>query len=805
MPVRLTGFAAGGEKVRRVKQRAGPWVILVAVLVLFAPFWGAGRVFVPEDFLSFIYPWKAVSESQVHNLELFDVTVFFFPQDVFINQRLKRGDLPLWNPHIFSGHPLVASGQSGLLYPPRLLAHWLLGPGQARTLLLLVHCLGAGLVMWLWLRGRGLSDFGAGVGGLVWMLNGQMASWFEFEHLVVMGPFIPAMFYCIDRALAGDPRWWAGLALAGGLCLHTGHLQIVFYGGLLVIFYALVRLAVTKQWKGLLGFGGAGVGVVLLAAPTVLPFLELLRRSQRPDFAFAQLKTFSPSFGSLLATLWHPDMLGNPARGFMLNRCSANLIYPEFACYFGLIPLVLALLALWPGESRLERREVLAWAALALVSLLCAATTPFYRLVLVVMPLLSKAMPGRFLVSFVMAASVLAAVGADRLEQEQTRARARRAGKIVFGLGLLACLTAAVLLLALPDQLLGWLAPYMNPGYIKIPPHGPDFVDDLLAGLRQNYLLNPHFYLPLVAGPALFLGWRKEVLLGLVALDLWLFAAVFNTTVPASQLLPSTPAIAYLQSQPGLFRVEKQAAAFYNTLTPYGFDLLSGYESMFSLRYAETMRRAEPGGNITMRSVALSNFDSPLIDAMNVAYVVQAPLELEPPRGWELVFSDDLRVYRNPEVLPRAYVVGRAHVFPGPRAVLDYVSSPAFEPAHEVALELPAPAPVEAAAAAGKVSLVDYQPDRVELLAELPAPGVVVLSDTFYPGWVCHSSLGELPIYPANGASRALFLPAGRHQLAFSFEPAPFYLGLKLAALGLALVALVALVGKPGGKAFQGE
>ncbi|MCA9792035.1 MAG: hypothetical protein KC910_09585 [Candidatus Eremiobacteraeota bacterium] len=788
-----------------MKQHVGPWVILVAVLVLFAPFWGAGRVFVPEDFLNFVYPWKAVSDGRVHNLELFDVTVFFFPQDVFINQRLKKGDLPLWNPHIFSGHPLVASGQSGLLYPPRLLAHRWLGPGQARSLLLLVHTLWMGLAMWFWLRHRGLGDFGAGVGGLCWMLNGQMASWFEFEHLVVMGPYIPTMFYCIDRALAGDPRWWAGLALAGGLCLHTGHLQIVFYGGLLVIFYALVRLTLTRQWKGLLGFGAAGVGVVLLAAPTVLPFLELLRRSQRPDFAFEQLQKFSPSFTSLLATLWHPDILGNPARGFMLNRCSANLIYPEFACYFGLIPLVLALLALWPGESKFERREVMAWAALALVSLLCAATTPFYRLVLLVMPLLSKAMPGRFLVSFVMAASVLAALGADRLDQPETRARARRAGGVVSGLALVILLVAAVLLLVMPDTLLGWLAPYSNPGYIKIPPHGPDFARDLLVGLRHNYLGNPHFYLPVVSGLALFLGWRKEVLLGLVALDLWLFAAVFNTTVPAHQLLPSTPSIAYLQSQPGLFRVEKQAAAFYNTLTPYGFDLLSGYESMFSMRYAETMRRAEPKGEITMRSVSLSNFDSPLIDAMNVAYLLQAPLELKPPQGWPLVFSDDIKIYRNPEVLPRAFVVGRAHVLPGPLAVLDYVSGPQFEPAKEVALELPAPAPVEEAAAQGKVTVVDYQPDRVELLAELPAPGVVVLSDTFYPGWVCHSSLGELPIYPANGASRAVFLPAGRHQLAFSFEPRPFYLGLKLAVLGLVLVVLVALLGKPGGKPIQGE
>lgn len=127
------------------ERKAIPLALVGLVLLLFAPFWLFGHAFVPGDFLSFVYPWRAEQTPQVRNLDLFDVAVFYYPQDVFVNERLKAGDLPLWNPRIFCGHPLVASGQSALLYPPKLLAHWLLPPAPAKTLLLMLH-----MMAWVW-------------------------------------------------------------------------------------------------------------------------------------------------------------------------------------------------------------------------------------------------------------------------------------------------------------------------------------------------------------------------------------------------------------------------------------------------------------------------------------------------------------------------------------------------------------------------------------------------------------------------------------------------------------------------------
>jgi uncharacterized membrane protein YfhO len=66
-----------------------------------------------------------------------------------------------------------------------------------------------------------------------------------------------------------------------------------------------------------------------------------------------------------------------------------------------------------------------------------------------------------------------------------------------------------------------------------------------------------------------------------------------------------------------------------------------------------------------------------------------------------------------------------------------------------------------------------------------PSDGVVVLADTFYPGWKCRSAGRELPIFCAHGTFRGVEVPAGRHRLEFSYEPWTFPLGAGMSALGV--------------------
>jgi len=772
-----------------------PLILLATVLILYSPFLFAGRFFAPQDFLNFIYPWKGVSQGTVNNLELFDVTTAFVPNEVYMNKWLKQGEYPLWNTTIFSGYPIIASGQSGFTYPPRILAHLLLSPGAARTTILLFHSALMALAMYGWLLSRGLHRGAAGLGGIIWMLNGYVASWLEFDHVVTAGSYLPVMLYCFDRALqGGGKRWWALLAIAGALCLHTGHLQICFSLGLILIAHALIQIVSKRAWKALLGFFCSGIGVVLMAAPTVFPFLQLLGLSQRPHFSLEELQRMAPSLSTLFMSLLNPDITGNPTHGFLVNRVMANLIYPEFACFFGLIPLWLACVAVWKRrQGKIPQGEILTWAAVGALCLLFAAATPVYRLALLILPPLQQAIPSRTLMAFAFVGVLLSSAGADLLLENKKDVvdKTPLFGGLMVGL-LVIPLGAAFMLYQQPQALLSYLEPYLP--MVKIPPRDPtNFQPMLLEGLKSNYVWNPQMWLPLLSGLVL-IGWRKigssSVLLVVVAIELLTFAMGFNTTVTSDEYMPTTPGIEFIQQQDGAFRTASRAAGFYNTLTPYGLDLPTGYESLVPAQYGQTLAATQPSGSVSMRTLALERFDSPLYSAMNLRYLMQAPIDLPTPQGWELVYDKEVRIFENPAVLPRAFCVGQTRVFGHPLQAREYITSPQFHPEREVVLERPAAGPVEESAGQGRVEIQSYKPDSVVLKAELPGAGFVVVGDSYYPGWVCRSAGSELPIYRANGLMRAVYLPAGEHVLEFRFEPPRFYTGLKLAAFGF-LVSLL--------------
>ena len=765
-------------------RRSPALFLVVCWAVLFAPFLLHGRVFVPGDFLGFIYPWKELGLPFPHNLELFDVVAIFYPQDVFLNASLKAGDLPLWNPYIFCGHPMVGSGQSALLYPPRLFAHWLLSPAVARTLVIAGHSLLDGLMMYLWLRGRRLLPWAACVGGLVWMLNGQVAGWLEFEHTPVIAAWLPCMLWCLDRALEGRRRYWGLLALAGGLSLHGGHLQINLYSGLVLGVYVLARVRTRKDWAALLG---TTLLVLMLAAPTLLPFFELLGQSQRAVFTPEQIRsTMAPTLGSLVGTLVCLDLWGNPARGFMINRVRANLIYPEFACFLGLLPLGLALLAVVRRQDVWPRREVVAWALLAALSLPLAAATPLYDLVLLLVPPLKILIPARILLAFHFAGAALAALGAHLwLTQGPPRHLRVVSGVLMLAWGAtLSWLhwwleTAAAQVLALP---------------LKIPPlDSPP--EAILAAARANYA-SPQMWAPIVIlGTLVLWGGRGRpwLLAVLAAVDLLLFAANFNTSVPPATLFPETPQTRYLREHAGLYRVDKRHAAFYNTLVPYGVYLLSGYESMFPKRVFQTLSAGEPGAP-SMRSLSLQNFQPGFLEAFALRYLVLPPKEAGPGAPWEPVGGG---LYENKKALERAFVSGGYRVYGNLDEVRQALASPGFSPRETVCLEEQPGGPVEAAATGSPVTIREHGPDRVVLEVEMKAPGLVVLSDTWYPGWEARVDGVRRPILVANGCSRAVQADPGAHRVEFDYRPASLGYGLGACVLALgALIVFWALTGR---------
>jgi uncharacterized membrane protein YfhO len=96
------------------------------------------------------------------------------------------------------------------------------------------------------------------------------------------------------------------------------------------------------------------------------------------------------------------------------------------------------------------------------------------------------------------------------------------------------------------------------------------------------------------------------------------------------------------------------------------------------------------------------------------------------------------------------------------------------------------------------VAVVKSDPQRVELRASLDWPGLVILADTYYPGWRLSIDGEPAPIYRANRLMRAAAVPAGAHTLVYTYEPLSFQVGTIISAAGLIVSLVLCRPARPG-------
>jgi hypothetical protein len=216
--------------------------------------------------------------------------------------------------------------------------------------------------------------------------------------------------------------------------------------------------------------------------------------------------------------------------------------------------------------------------------------------------------------------------------------------------------------------------------------------------------------------------------------------------------------------------------------------------------------------DLTSGSPDPSLADNPVLDLLNVKYLI-AP----PPRGggesptgdsrgpssqFRLVYRGEVRVYENLRAFPRAFVVHRAEVVAGPEEAVERMRRPGFDPARTALIE--GEIPDAQLAAMGTVPEEDgssvqidrYEDDRVDLVARLENAGLLVLSDSYYPGWKAYVDGRERPIHPTDAALRSVFLEAGTHEVTFVYGPPSFTAGAAISALAVLALAGYGLVSR---------
>jgi hypothetical protein len=189
----------------------------------------------------------------------------------------------------------------------------------------------------------------------------------------------------------------------------------------------------------------------------------------------------------------------------------------------------------------------------------------------------------------------------------------------------------------------------------------------------------------------------------------------------------------------------------------------------------------------------LGSRSSRLYDFLNAKYIVGHKDVVLDWDKYELAFDGDpqVNIYRNKNVLPRAFVVHRSQSVSTQEQAFAAIHQNDFDPAIAVVLE-GGRTLVPETPGAGEARVVAYSNNEIRVEASTSLPGYLVMSEVYYPGWVVEVDGQPAELVRANYAFRAVFLPEGPHQVRFSFQPVTWKLGLACSLITWAALAILA-------------
>ena len=782
-------------------------IYLVLSLAMFAPGLAPGRTVSVSDYLWTATPWDSSRPADVpvlgSNREQTD-SVFMF-QPFLAHTRAELPDIPLWNPYVMGGRPFHANSQSATFGPfsvPAYVLPFWDSLAVIAALKLFVAALGAFLLG----RALGMRFGGALLTGIVFGFSLWAVTWVSWTTMSVWAllPWLCLLAeLCVRRP---GPLPFAGLATVTGLQFLGGHpsssFQVMVAVGLFWVARAVASRPLRERDLGLrlFTFGAALVTGAALAAITLIPFAELLSHSIDLKARAAVASDAHEPARYLLGVFLH-DWWGRGSR-VPLEFASA---LEEHAWYVAALPLMLAVCALVAAPRR-ERIVVAVVGALALA--VATGIPPFFDVVKA-LPGFDAARNGRLAVIAVLCAAVLAGWGLDDLTRPALAPARRRlalaACALLFGVPFV-WVARRIDLSAFGDALrVAW-------GFATPEPDAADAIR--LASLLE--------WLVLGAAALALLALRLRGRLGasafvvaavlLVVLDLFKAGMGYNPAIPESHAVqPDTPAIRYLAEQrPARFAGLHPEAPITlavpispNVAMRYGLYDARGYDFPFEERYAELWRRViakSPDCNYAFcpESAGRSPRALQALGLLGVSHLLQN--RRDPPlRGFEVAYDGpDARIYRNPSELPRTFLVDHQVVAPSADAARDTVTAAGF-PAREVAVTERRidglPEGERAARSPGDARIVEYGDERVVIEADAERRGLLVLTDSWFPGWKAEVDGTEVPIERVDYLIRGVPVPAGRHTVEFSYAPASWRAGWIVSALALIAILAAAAIG----------
>lgn len=791
-PVRTRGVTKAIDDMERVKN--------TAEIALDFPRRGLLWAAVTYALATLSLAWPALSGQFLVNPRSDQFIAGYAFREFAATTLRDTGSFPLWNPYLFGGMPYVAAMHGDIFYPTAFL-RMLVGTDVGMTWGFIIHIFLAGLFTYILLRALGLGFFGALIGGLAYMMSGNVAGLVSPGHdgKLFISALLPLALFFVVRGVRDGRQWaWGGLAITVGLGVLSPHPQLLQYmllvSGAMGLFLAFRKQDAIPRAAAVRRLGAASLAVIVggaMGAIQYLPVREYVGWSPRAGGKPWELATSYSMPPEEMVNFWVPQF-----SGILDHYWGDNGIHLHSE-YLGVAVILLAALAFARGRRADMSGLLWFFTGVTAVAMLWAlgGYTPFYKLVYAVVPgtkFFRAPSTMLYVVSFGVA--VLAAFGAERAA---ARAIPRRF--------LVAC---AIIVVAI--GLLGASGGLTNLGVSL----GADQRQVAMAmandaALRVGALRSTLFGAFALACLFLLSSGRlgreagAYLLAGIVAVDLWSIEREYWQFSPGADVIyASNEAIDYIKARPSPGRVLQ-----YVTRPESGRDPFLTGDALMSHRIRTVLGYH---GNELGRYRRLGGFDqgwsqivNPNFWALeNVRYILTDSEDLGVPSLKRVVgpvrdaYGTAIYLFELPDANPAAWVAPAIVKAPDDD-VLGTVLDPRFDVRRAALFDtsaavtgvelaaLPEPSPVTA-------TVTRFDPGAIDVELDQPAPAgaALLVSENYYPGWTAEVDGRPAVIGRADLTLIGVELPEGAKMATIRFTSAPYERGklVTLLALGLAIV-----------------
>lgn len=687
-------------------------LIFVLVIVFFNKTLTGEEIFVTPDF----------GQSDILHNE--------YANKYFISQSLKNRQLPLWNPKIATGFPM-GGFPTGLFNPINLFLFYFLPMPLAFNLGLAIAFLTASFFTYLFGRSLNLSRPAATAAAITFSFSGVFVTQIVHFSVIQTLSYLPLGLYIAESSFKRKSRGLALLiSVAVALVMLTAFYQIALFSLLVFCAYTAWRFLESRHKVPTAIPLFIALGIVLgiaVSSIQLFPSIELTRVSNRASGASKEsLEAFPYPFKHIVTFIW-PYLLGDPRIGSYPPFSKTWGVFWENTGYVGILPLILAAIAVYPITR--AGAKVIFFFLLALVSFILMFGTHSLLFFLYSFPPLSWfRIPARWIAILVFAFSILAAFGIDKtLQKYKERFLASTLIVLIilnlfaFGYGYHA-----------RGKTSDWLKTTQTSTFL-----GQDTTTFRVYTIGNNDVWNKLF---------LKTGWQK---------DKNSYIDLLEAPHPNWNLVE------------GL-----DQADIYPILITYRF------EQIRKILHSEIIKMPQDRYQIQTPAHRI-------LDMQNVKYVI-SPFRLR-ASGLKLVHitqtNPPYHIFENTTVLPRAYFVTDYEIADTKQTLKNLALNESFDPKVKVYLEKGPGIKLEEGQ--NELKITSYRNSEVEIEAKTEKGAILVLSDSYYEGWKAFVGGKLTEIIPANVNQRAIVVSPGHHQIQFKYQSQSFKYGAIVTLLSL--------------------